>query len=398
MRGLSINQNWTNPEVNIMEIVERKGLGHPDTLADGLAETVSTAYSQYCLDRFGVVPHHNLDKLYIGAGLFNRDFGYREMLKPVRVVINGRISNTMDGEDIRVDLIAKKAIYNYLSMVLPNLRQNEMIIECNSTQHTKNPYWYSPRNIGDLPEASDLKANDTSVCIAHWPFTVCERLAFELEQYFWLKEGDRIMPKYNDIGQDIKVMVQRIDKEIEVTICMPMISAVTTSLEQYLIRNQQIEEDLDRLAQSIVTGSGFIVKVAVNPKAGGGRLVYLLAVGSCIDCGEEGIVGRGNTNQGVISCFRPHSMEAPAGKNPVYHTGRVMGFLTTKLARSIYDNLHANCTVVVLTKNGHSLIPPSTIAIQTSSPVDEDCVAALIEECFNQEQYLRWILSERMVR
>lgn len=36
-----------------VELVERKGLGHPDTLADILANTFSQKYSQYSLDRYG---------------------------------------------------------------------------------------------------------------------------------------------------------------------------------------------------------------------------------------------------------------------------------------------------------------------------------------------------------
>ena len=51
-----------------VEIVERKGLGHPDTLADALAERMSVAYSRHCLERFGAVLHHNLDKLYLRGG------------------------------------------------------------------------------------------------------------------------------------------------------------------------------------------------------------------------------------------------------------------------------------------------------------------------------------------
>jgi S-adenosylmethionine synthetase len=38
-----------------VEVVERKGSGHPDTLADGVAEAISRAYSRYCLDAFGAI-------------------------------------------------------------------------------------------------------------------------------------------------------------------------------------------------------------------------------------------------------------------------------------------------------------------------------------------------------
>lgn len=38
-----------------LTIVERKGWGHPDTLADHLAERLSRVYSRYTLAKFGVV-------------------------------------------------------------------------------------------------------------------------------------------------------------------------------------------------------------------------------------------------------------------------------------------------------------------------------------------------------
>jgi S-adenosylmethionine synthetase len=51
-----------------VEVVERKGAGHPDTLADGVAEAISRAYSRYCLDGFGAILHHNTDKTSLLGG------------------------------------------------------------------------------------------------------------------------------------------------------------------------------------------------------------------------------------------------------------------------------------------------------------------------------------------
>ena len=72
---LTINKQYVNPEEKDFEIVERKGVGHPDTLADALAEEISRVYSKYCLEKFGAVLHHNIDKLYIGAGWNTNSFG-----------------------------------------------------------------------------------------------------------------------------------------------------------------------------------------------------------------------------------------------------------------------------------------------------------------------------------
>lgn len=398
---INISRDWYDPEAHHLEIVERKGLGHPDTLADALADEVSRQYSQYCLSQFGVVPHHNVDKLYIGAGLFERDFGSSSMVRPVRVQINGRMSNTMNGEEIPLVEIQTTAVRCYLGSVLPHLDcGSDLEIVCNSTQHTMKPYWFSPRNLGDIPEASgSLRANDTSVCVSHWPRTPCERIAFELEQSLWVvSTGEVLIPRFAGVGQDVKVMVVRQDRNLDVTACIPVIASQTPSQKHYEERIGEIEDMLDRQVGNILSGTLFTHVTKVNPIPGGRHGVYLSAVGSCIDCGEEGVVGRGNTNQGVISVFRPHTMEAPAGKNPVYHTGRVIGVLVSRLARSVFEEMGVRCTVVAMTKNNHSLLPPSLLSVQGDTEVNRLELEKLVSEIFSRDSYLDTVLNPGMGR
>lgn len=399
MEYLNTDTSYIDPDQRPLEIVERKGIGHPDTLADALAEEISSAYSDYCLANFGVVLHHNLDKVYIGGGWFTNDFGKKEMNRPIRVVTNGRISNTMNGQSINVEEIQRDTIIRYLDRVLPHLNTStELVIETNSTQHTKIPHWFSPRDIHDIPDATKVLANDTSVCVAHYPPTPCESLTLALEQYFWTDSGATKVPRFEQIGQDIKVMVTKCDTMIEATICMPAISTLTPSLEDYRLLNRKVEAELNVLANEVLAGTGYSSVVKVNPSVGTDPKMYMLAIGSCIECGEEGIVGRGNNNQGVISVFRPHSMEAPAGKNPRYHTGRVLGFLTNKLAKAIYDKLNVKCTIIALTKNGHSLVPPALLNISLSRPVSASELHEVIDTDFLSVDYLSQILSARTVR
>ena len=67
MRFLTVARDFLDPATFPIEMVERKGVGHPDSLADALANEISVVFSRHCLERFGLVLHHNLDKLYIGA-------------------------------------------------------------------------------------------------------------------------------------------------------------------------------------------------------------------------------------------------------------------------------------------------------------------------------------------
>ena len=63
------------PQRAQVELVERKGIGHPDTICDALAETFSRALSRHYRDRFGTVLHHNVDKALLVGGRATPRFG-----------------------------------------------------------------------------------------------------------------------------------------------------------------------------------------------------------------------------------------------------------------------------------------------------------------------------------
>src|SRR5574344_1929244 len=190
---IEIQNDYHDPEKRKIEIVERKGIGHPDTLADKLAEELSRQYSIYCLDNFGCILHHNIDKLFI----------------PV--------------------------IKRYLSSVMPRLNPDtDLNININCTQYSKREHWYTPRNKDDVPDSKELFAADTALCVNHGCMTFCEKLAFLLEQSFWeYSDLGYAFPKYNDVGQDIKVMISRIDKAIIATVCMPVYKDMYSSRKEY---------------------------------------------------------------------------------------------------------------------------------------------------------------------
>ena len=51
-----------------VEIVERKGKGHPDSLVDGASEAVSLGLCDYYVKNFGAILHHNVDKGILVGG------------------------------------------------------------------------------------------------------------------------------------------------------------------------------------------------------------------------------------------------------------------------------------------------------------------------------------------
>ena len=295
---LFTNQNYNDPEKRRVEVVERKGVGHPDTLADALAEECSRVYSKKCLEQFGFVLHHNIDKVYVGAGLFENTIGSYEKKYPIKVRLNGRVSNSYAGINIDLDTLFKNVIKEYLGCVMPHLDvENDVDININCTQFSKLDNWYAPKSVVDLPEEKQLLANDTSSVTAFYPFSICEKLALELEKSFW-SPNEKLypIPKYSEVGQDIKVMVSRVDSKITVFISMPVICTAIKNEDEYYKITKKHRERTQKLADQICALSSYTVEVLVNHTVDdelkkSGHL-YLLAKGTCAECGEEGTVGR----------------------------------------------------------------------------------------------------------
>ena len=157
-----------------------------------------------------------------------------------------------------------------------------------------------------------------------------------------------------------------------------------------------IQHLLSEYAQEVVADAPYEVRLLVNPAETGLRR-YLLALGSCIECGEEGLVGRGNAISGVISASRQHCVEAPWGKNPVYHTGKVLGFLTQRLAKTIYQQFNVCCSVYALTKCDQALLPPHALVIQLEKTIDQVLLRPVIEEAFLSANYVEALIQQPLV-
>src|SRR5574344_361821 len=393
---IEIQNDYHDPEKRKIEIVERKGIGHPDTLADKLAEELSRQYSIYCLDNFGCILHHNIDKLYIGGGLFLYEKKMIKRYAPIKVVINGRVSNTMNGKVIDLDKLFIPVIKRYLSSVMPRLNPDtDLNININCTQYSKREHWYTPRNKDDVPDSKELFAADTALCVNHGCMTFCEKLAFLLEQSFWeYSDLGYAFPKYNDVGQDIKVMISRIDKAIIATVCMPVYKDMYSSTKEYELIVRKHEKRLLSLANEMDINNEYNIQVEINRMPDNSYRNYSLVIGSCIECGEEGVVGRGNNAQGLISTFREHTVEAPCGKNLRYHTGRVVNFMGINATTRIYKELNVKSTLYSLTRNRGSITNPFLVYLSVDDLSKRNECKKIIEEEFN-ENALKNIIDKR---
>ncbi|WP_128380408.1 methionine adenosyltransferase [Streptomyces cavernae] len=362
------------------EVVERKGAGHPDTLADGVAEAISRAYSRYCLDEFGAILHHNTDKTSLLGGSADVSFGHGELTAPVQVLVNGRITAALGDHAIPVVDIVTTAAREYLASALPLLDVNRWVDvrprltqasspgavhAPDSAQHeASRQRWFAPRTLDDLAERHRLFSNDTSAGVAYWPLGTAEQLALGIEEQLTSEAFRAEHPYY---GTDIKLMVVRHGPRVQLTACVPQIARETPDLETYIAHRTQARDLIAELAATIAPEHH--VTVAINTRDDDTRPeLYLTATGSSIESGDEGVVGRGNRANGLISMLRPWSAEGVSGKNPQYHVGKLYNLAAAEAARRLHEETGLDCAVALVSQSGRDLTDPWQAIVQASGP------------------------------
>ncbi|KXA95705.1 S-adenosylmethionine synthetase [candidate division MSBL1 archaeon SCGC-AAA259E19] len=309
-----------------IEIVERKGIGHPDTLADGLSEAVSRALSQEYLDRFGNILHHNTDKTLIIGGSAEPEFRGGVVKKPISVVIAGRGTNKVGDEEIPVNKIAKRAAGKYLEETIRFLDVQENV-EIDSRIGSGSV------DLRDVFEREGVpSSNDTSIGIAYAPLSETEKLVLKTEEDL---NSEKTKGNFPPIGEDIKVMAQRENDHIDLTVAIATISSLLDDLDHYLSLKEEISDYIRGIAND-VTDKPVVVHVntADEPDQG---VVYHTVTGTSAEHGDDGMTGRGNRVNGLITFDRPMSLEASAGKNPVNHVGKLYNLLAREIAQEVSE-------------------------------------------------------------
>lgn len=393
---MEVDYDYKNIEENELEVVERKSFGHPDNLADNLAKLCSIEYSKYCLSKFGCILHHNFDKLYIGAGKFEQKKSFIKIKSKIKIVINGRVSICFAKEKINLKRILQPAIKEYISCVLPAInfeKDVKVIYNANSFSQRKN--WYTPKSIEDIPDAKEITSGDTSVCVVHTGQTPCEEICKAIESLFFKRNKKGIaIPIYNNIGQDIKIMITRIGQKIEITMCIPVFVLSFSTYEEYCSIIKYYEKIVFECVDKLCKKYNYNFSIYINKKSDSTYRIYKTYKGSCIDCGEEGVVGRGNNSRGLISVFREHSMEAPFGKNERYHTGRVLDFLCRKLGERILQEFNAKTRIVCVARNQNSLLEPYLFNISLNKKISKLELESLKDKVFNEKFLMENILQD----
>jgi len=306
-----------------IELAERKCLGHPDSIADGIAESISQALCKTYLDEFGVVLHHNTDQGEVVAGESAPKFGGGRMIRPIYVLIDGRATKQFNGVTIPTDAVAVEATHNYLHKILPELNLNrDVIVDCRlGTGSTDLCDVFRPCQ-GKAP-----RSNDTSFGVGHAPFSEVETIIKNSSDFI----DTKLRKKYPAIGQDIKIMGLRDKDTITLTIACAIVDRYCADIKEYQEYMAILSEQITTVAKKSTKRKVVVhVNTADDIKK---KSVFLTVTGTSAEMGDDGSVGRGNRCNGLITPNRPMSMEATSGKNPINHIGKIYNLLSTQIAR-----------------------------------------------------------------
>lgn len=355
-----------------VEIVERKGIGHPDSICDGIAESVSQAYSKWCIKKFGTLLHHNFDKVQLVAGETEVGFGKGKMVKKIKIQIAGRGTPSYKGKKIPIKKIAEDAAKDYIKNTFKYLDPKK---HCDIKS-------YAGKGSAVLVSAVwHVESNDTSFGVSHWPYSNLEQVVFDTTNYINTKLLNEL-----PIGEDVKVMGLRYDNNIVITCAIPFISTKVKSPDQYKKVKDILIEKIKKYS-SRVNGSKVTVNVNAADNYDRGDY-YLTLTGTSAEGGDDGSVGRGNRVTGFIAPFRPASLEAAAGKNPISHVGKIYNALAKKLARDIVESVKVvkSTNVYILSKIGSPLDDPLVLEaeVKTANGISNK-VRELILEIINNE-------------
>ncbi|MGQ9815290.1 MAG: methionine adenosyltransferase [Candidatus Roseilinea sp.] len=356
-----------------VEIVERKGIGHPDSLCDGIAEAISQAYTDWCVANLGGPLHHNFDKVQLVAGESSPRFGGGDVIKPIRIQIAGRGTPEYNGTKVPMDTIAIQAAKDYVRRTMKYLDPDKhMVIDC-----------FAGRGSSELiSQVMQVTANDTSFGVSHWPRSGLEEAVYQTCNYITGQLRDEF-----PVGEDVKVMGCRIGNDITLTVALPFIASRVADAAEYEEAKRAAQHAIQVFAEKITPDRNVKVMVNTADQAERGNY-YLTVTGTSAEMGDDGEVGRGNRASGLITPMRSASLEAPCGKNPISHVGKVYNALALDTCRDIVNRVSEvrEVTMQILSQIGHPIDQPlvCNAQVRTKSGVLSDetreAIAAVIDE------------------
>ncbi|MBI4279617.1 MAG: methionine adenosyltransferase [Armatimonadetes bacterium] len=353
-----------------IEIVERKGIGHPDSICDSIMERVSINLCKAYHERFGHILHHNIDKAFLVAGETEVRLGGGTVKDPMLLIFGDRATYSANGKEVPVAEIAVETAKRWI-------RENLRFVDPEAHVRYRVEIKPGSPELVDIFSRDVVVANDTSAAVGYAPLSETERTVKETERFLNSRE---FKAKFPEAGEDIKVMGFRQGKSLALTVAVAFVDRFIDSEATYFRRKRELTEAAEAHLRTRCT---MPISLAVNhldePGRGLGGM-YLSVLGTSAESGDSGQIGRGNRVNGLIAVNRPMGTEAAAGKNPVSHVGKIYTILTHQVAQKVYEELHGKVREVYV-----------SMCSRIGAPIDQPKIASaaiILEKGARRERVL----------
>ncbi len=321
------------------EVVERKGVGHPDTICDLVMNEISVELSQLYMKELGFVQHHNLDKALLAAGQSENRFGGGKVLKPIKLILGDRATFWSDGHVFPVEEVAARTARSWFEKNLRFVREENVEFQFEigtAASELRSIFAKQAQRTKRTMMMMMMAANDTSALVGYAPATKTETAVLQTERYI---NSAEFKSEFPESGEDVKVMAFRNGGVLELTIAIAFVDRHVDSEKHYFQRKKEMLQAVSEFHRR----EGYFDSVGItinnlDREGAGMEGIYLTVLGTSADSSDSGQVGRGNRVNQVISLMRPAGSEAAAGKNPVSHIGKIYNVMCFNLADEIYRN------------------------------------------------------------
>ena len=347
------------------EVVERKGLGHPDTLCDTAAEAFGRHLAERALTRTGAYGHFNVDKALLVGGAVEVGYGGGHLLRPARLILAGRADLRGLGE---VEELAE-AVRDDLPEAL-SAGALDVEIQVNPPA----------AELAELTSSSGVPlANDTSYAVASLPRTPLEAAVYEVERHLTSAATRSRLPT----GIDVKVLGTRSGEHVTLIVGVATLADRVASAEGYRAVIDAVTAEVGDRAAALL---GHRPDVLVNQTPG----PYLTITGTSAEAGDDGQVGRGNGFGGLITPLRPSSGEAPAGKNAVSHVGKTYHAVAHDAAGWLLAEPGVEeVTVELVSCIGAPVTQPHAIHVTVAGHVVKTRASEILHHCLHDWEGVR---------
>ncbi len=412
-----------DPNEASFEVVERKFRGHPDSMADMVAQSFTQKYIKSAWEKIPELsniyfPNFSSDKVVLSGASTRCVNGKCEIIKPVDALLIGKITEKIGNIEIDIDAIFKDSVETVLSRCLghndfkPYVNRKTYSISFAGADHDKG--FYNPSSVADLLKIlkNETHANDTVYVVAYSPLSVSEKLVIYLDNLTASKEFKKLFP---EIGSDIKAMVRRRSSDFEITMCLPVFPEKIQDNQLY---NRIIKEATKYIHKEIILflekNTRYFkkptIKLWTNTKDTKDKKYYAIW-GTALSKGDVGAVGRGNRQQGFISGVRPSTNEAMSGKNPNHFAGIVYQLVAENISKLIFDELGQKNAIYITANNGDFLEHPNSIDVilEKNSLYQKEAISKIVKKSLklipefrmnfiNSDPYERFMSSNMLSR